>query len=392
MAQNLARKIRKGNNLWWIAAFSVVGFFVCVGAALLIRYVFPAAPTPLPSVPLYVYSSPTPIQANPTPFAATLPPQATLAVSSPQPASPTPIPTATAISSYWSWLFPFYSAAPTTAYIPPSPLPPLQVVVVPPSATPTPIPSAPPPPPQPLPNPNACRNVLYPARPGSQWTYYVNTPRRSGNFRMSVAAVDGRQAAVDVIELNTGATARSYAVCDGDVILDFPLITGQKLLGSLINGELNVDYVGGVLAPNEAAFTASNWALAWQIQYRVYGHGMAQYGGRNFYFDLAPSNVQMACQTLGAGNASFETVSVAAGTFNALKVVCRGEGQASAVVNGSQASGSILAQSTQWFAPNIGMVKLQSDFAYLSVFGVSIPISQSDAAGYMELQSYVIGQ
>jgi len=380
--RNFTQRLRKGNNLWWIAAFAVVGFFLCVGMAMVIRYVFPAAPTALPNVPIYVYNSPTPIQQDAVIPTLTLPPNMIYVTATPAPATVTPIPTATSYS-YWNWFFPNQSVP--TAYVPP----PIQVVVV--TSTPVNTQIAPPPA-QPTLSPKTCKNILYPARPGSQWTYYVNTPRRSGDVVMSVSAVDMHQAAVDALELNTGSTARTYVQCDEDVILNFPLLSGQKLLGDMVNGAMNVDYIGGVLAPNEAAFTSANWALSWIIQYRVYGNGTVQYNGRDFYFDVAPSNIQMTCQTLGAGNASFEAITVPAGNFNALKVICRGEGQATATVNGSQVTGSITAQSTQWFAPNVGMLKLQSDYAYLNVFGISIPLSQSDVAGYLELRSYVIGQ
>jgi hypothetical protein len=356
--------------------------------AMLIRYVFPAVPTALPDVPLYVYNSPTPITPSIALPTLTLPPNMIYVTATPAPASSTPIPTATATSfSLYNWIYP-NRVVPTAYVLPPQPAP-IQVVVV--TVTPPATPLQPPPAPPTL-IPKTCKNILYPARPGSQWTYYVNTPRRSGNVVMSVISVDARQATVDAVELNTGATARTYVQCDQDIILNFPLLSAQKILGDMINGTMSVDYVGGVLAPNEAAFASSNWALSWIIQYRVYGNGMVQYNGRDFNVSVAPSNIQMTCQTLGAGNVSFETVTVPAGTFNALKVICRGEGQATATVNGTQVAGSITAQSTQWFAPNVGMLKLQSDYAYLNVFGISIPLSQSDVAGYVELRSYVIGQ
>ncbi len=209
---------------------------------------------------------------------------------------------------------------------------------------------------------------------------------------MRVIAIDGQQATVDAVELNTGATGRTYVQCDQDIILNFPLLSGQKAIGDMVNGTMSVDYISGVLAPNEAAFTASNWALSWLIQYRIYGNGMVNFRDKDFYFDVAPSNIQMTCQTLGAGNISFETVTVSAGTFNALKVICRGEGQVTATVNGTQVVGTMTAQATQWFAPNIGLLKSQSDYAYLNVFGISLPLSPSDVAGYLELKNYTIGQ
>jgi hypothetical protein len=376
MMEDFSRRLRKGNNLWWITAFAVLGFFLCVGMAMLLRYFNSAQPTALPNVPAYVYNSPTPALPN----AATLPSNVIYITATPAPALPTPIPTATATSySYWSWIFP-NQVIPTSVYIPQPP--PIQVVVIPITPLPT----------QPTLNPTTCKNILYPARPGSQWTYYVNTPKRSRNFNMRVVAVEGSQATVDAVELETGAALRTYVQCDRDVIVNFPLLSGQKLLGDIANGPLSLDYLGGVIAPNEAAFVSNNWALSWLTQYRISGSGMINFQGRDIYFDIMPSNIQMTCQTLSQGASAFETVTVVAGSFNALKVICRGDGQVSLTVNGVPASGSMHAQGTQWFAPNIGLVKSQRDYDYLDVFGFSIPLTSGGVSGYIELRSYVIGQ
>lgn len=386
MVKDFTRQIRKGNNLWWVTILAVMGFFLCVGTAMLLKYVFPAQPTALPVVPVYSYSTPTLSLPNLAVFTPTLPPNAIYITTTPVPASPTSLPTATT-TSFLNWIFP--NRAPTANPYAYGQSAPIQVVVVTLTSTSAPFPS---PPPLPSPNPNTCKNILYPARPGSQWTYYVNTPKRSGDVKMSVIAIDGSQATVDAVELNTGAAVRTYVQCDQDIILNFPLLSGQKVIGDMVNGSMNVDYIGGVLAPNESAFTSSNWALSWIIQYRVYGSGMINYNGTDFYFDVAPSNIQMTCQTLGAGNTSFETITVSAGTFNALKVICRGDGQVIATVNGTQVTGSMTAQATQWFAPNVGLLKSQSDYAYLNVFGISIPLNPSDISGYLELRNYRIGQ
>jgi hypothetical protein len=385
MHKDYSRQVKKSNNMWWITAFAVLGFFLCVGTITLLKYFSLFQPASLLAVPTYSYSTLTPILPNADIVTATLPPNAIYITTTPAPASTTlqPTPTSTKLS-FFNWIFP--AVVQNTAYITPTPI---RVVVIPITSTNTPSPS-----PQPSPNPKTCKNVLYPARPGSQWTYYVNSPKRSGDVNMRVIAVDGSQATVDAVELNTGATARNYVQCDQDIILNFPLLSGQKLIGSVINGNgtMNMDYIGGVLAPNEAAFASSNWALSWTIQYRIYGNGILNFKGRDFQYDILPSTVQMTCQTLASGAGAFETVTVPAGTFNALKVVCRGDGQVTATVNGSQVTGSMTAQATQWFAPNIGLLRSQSDYAYLNVFGISLPISPSDISGYFELRSYAIGQ
>src|SRR6185369_13156238 len=135
---------------------------------------------------------------------------------------------------------------------------------------------------------NACKNILYPARAGSKWTYFVSSPKRSGNVSMSVISVQGQQATVDAVNAGGDANVRTQVLCDQDIILNFPLLSAQKLIGDMINGTMNMEYVSGVLAPNEAAFTASNWALSWIIQYRISGSGIVNFRGRDFSTEIAP--------------------------------------------------------------------------------------------------------
>lgn len=211
-------------------------------------------------------------------------------------------------------------------------------------------------------------------------------------MNIRVVTVEGTQATIDATEVNVGTTVRSFMQCEQDIILSFPVLSVQKLIGEVVNGSMNVDYIGGVLAPNESAFLSSNWALSWVSQYRAYGNGAVTFNGSNFNFSLSPSVITMTCQTLASGDASFENITVAAGSFRALKVICRGEGQALATVNGSQVTGTVTAQATQWFAPNVGLLRSQSDFIFLNVFGISLPLSPGDVAGSMELKSYTVGQ
>jgi hypothetical protein len=391
MIKDYARQLRKGNNMWWITAFAVLGSFLCVGSAMFLKYFSSFQPAALPTVQIYSYSTPTSIEPNAVILTVVSPQNAVNGTMAPVPISSVSQPTATSTSfSFFNWIFPGVAQTKTPTPTPYGVSTPIQAFIIPTTPTNTPFPS---PPPQPSPNPNTCKNVLYPARPGSQWTYYVDTPKRSGEVNMRVIAVDGLQATVDAVELNTGATARTYVQCDQDIILNFPLLSGQKAVGEIINGNgtMSMDYIGGVLAPNEAAFVSSNWALSWTIQYRIYGNGTANFKGRDLSYDIAPSTVQMTCQTLAPGAAAFEVVTVSAGAFNALKVVCRGDGQVAATVNGSQVTGQLTAQATQWFAPNIGLLKSQSDYAYLNVFGISFPLSPGDISGYFELRSYAIG-
>lgn len=389
MFREFSRQWQRGGRIRWITGIVVFTLilFLCVGAAASIQYFSPNQEE-LPEVASFVFNTSTPEGQSTTSLIGTLAPAGdTTSPTLVQPLQPAATPT---IFSLYTWLFP----QPTATAVPPTPRPlitstPIQVVVIPPTATNQTQPS---PSPQPSPNPTTCKNILYPARAGSQWTYVVNSPVRNGQVVMQVVSVDGQIATVDAFESGTDSQARTYVQCDQDVILNFPLLSGQKVIGSMVNGAIAMDYVGGVLAPNEAAFTANNWALSWKIQYSVHGNGTAQFRGQNVSFELTPSIVEMTCQTLGSGNAAFESITVSAGTFNALKVICRGDGNVSAAVNGSQVNGTISAQATQWFAPNVGLLRSQSDYVNLNVFGISIPLSAENLTGSLELQNYSIGQ
>jgi hypothetical protein len=160
-------------------------------------------------------------------------------------------------------------------------------------------------------------------------------------------------------------------------------------LGNALDGNANVQFVSGVLAPNEAAFRSTNWALSWSSNYLVSGSGMVNFRERDFDLVLNSSPMTMTCQTLGAGESAFETVTVQAGTFKALKVVCTGQGQGSGTVNGSPITGLIRAQSTQWFTPYLGLVKMQSDYASIDVFGITIPLDTSNITSRIELKGFI---
>jgi hypothetical protein len=87
--------------------------------------------------------------------------------------------------------------------------------------------------------------------------------------------------------------------------------------------------------------------LAWSSQYLVSGNTTINRNGSQFNVTMNNSPVTLTCQTLAAGDAAFETVTVAAGTFRALKVVCTEQGQVIATVNGLQVSGLADGRSKQ---------------------------------------------
>jgi hypothetical protein len=203
-----------------------------------------------------------------------------------------------------------------------------------------------------------CRNILYPVAIGQQWSYQANARGRILDLNMSVLSVNGSQGNVLVNIEPLGASKQVQVHCDGDVIRSFPFLSMDVLLGNSVYSAMSAIYVSGALAPNEAAFLKNNWALAWSSQYLVSGNTVITWNSKQFDVTLNNSLVTLTCQTLGAGDAAFETVTVAAGSFRALKVVCTEQVEVTATVNGTAVTGTATGRSYQWFALNTGLVKM----------------------------------
>jgi hypothetical protein len=237
-----------------------------------------------------------------------------------------------------------------------------------------------------IPPGQTCRNILYPVAVGQQWLYQVNALSRADIINMSVLSVNNSQGNVLVNNQTTGSTKQVQVQCDGDLIRSFPFMSVDGLfLGNFVNSSMAASYVSGVLAPNEAAFLNNNWALAWSSQYLISGSTTINRNSRQINVTMNNSPITLTCQTLATGDAAFETVTVAAGTFRALKVVCTEQGQVTANVDGINVAGLAEGRSNQWFAPNIGLVKMQIEFAMVKIFGVSFSVLTENN---LELKSF----
>jgi hypothetical protein len=345
----------KRTYVFVIIVETVIILMLLFGMAVVVFYFYGSKPrSALPVMPTYdpAFSTvipvstefPTPIIANPAPSAS---------------ATATSLPILTVNGT------PVY---PTAVYVPPPP-----VATIPPATGKPPV------------RPT-CRNILYPVASGQQWSYQANARGRIVNMDMSVLSVNGSQGNVLINHLPLGATKQVQVQCEGDIIRSFPFMSVDVLLGNAISSNLTASYISGVLAPNEAAFLNSNWALAWSSHYMVSGTTSLDYNGRQLDIILNNSPITLTCQTLGVGDAAFETVRVAAGIFRALKVVCSEQGPITATVNGIPISGTANGRSYQWFALNIGLVKMQVEYATLDLLGISVSLVTDN---YLELINYI---
>jgi hypothetical protein len=219
-----------------------------------------------------------------------------------------------------------------------------------------------------------CNNFLYPLAVGQEWHYQTTALSRTDTLNMSVLSVDQSQGNILVENQSTGSTKRVEVKCDGDIITNFPLMSLNAMFGDLVKSDVEATYVSGVLLPNEKAFLDNNWALSWSSQYQLSGNTILNNKDGQLNISMEKTPISLTCQTIAAGDAAFETVTVSAGTYRALKVVCTEQGNAMLSINGIKVPSQIEARSNQWFAPNIGMIKMQVDSAKISMFGISFSV------------------
>jgi hypothetical protein len=223
-----------------------------------------------------------------------------------------------------------------------------------------------------------CGNVLYPFVPGRQWVYQKLGLEEDGStpdpltskFGITVAEITDSQAILNAVDLATGATFQTTADCQDGAITNFPLMTLGSLFGSYLAGDFQVEYVSGVFAPSAAELESSGWSMQWQGDYIINGTVTLSADGNQVTITLIDSPVYMTWQIVGQ-----ETITVPAGTFeNAYKIACTTQMDATITAEDLIGTGTILIETTRWFAPNIGLLKTEITSANMTTLGISFPM------------------
>ena len=121
---------------------------------------------------------------------------------------------------------------------------------------------------------------------------------------MIIANRDSR-GLVEVANQPSTLSGSAYVTCDRDIILNSFVLNAKALLSNAVNGTMKADYVSGVLAPNESAFTKNNWALSWSTSYRISGSGSINYHGYNFTFAAQPIQYEIDLPDVGLWGCGF---------------------------------------------------------------------------------------
>ncbi len=228
-----------------------------------------------------------------------------------------------------------------------------------------------------------CNNILYPLIPGQQMVYRSSSPEGPAQTGITVASVEGNIATIDMLNLTTGITSQSTAECEAGAIKNYPTATLGSLVDNMVDGAMNMEYVAGYIAPAEATFIADNWTTAWTSEYVMNGEITVEDEGESITVLIQDSPAIMNWQILATG----ESITVEAGTYtNAIKVTREMTMDIKLDMGLMTVDSVLYINSTHWFEPYIGMVKMEITEVSVEAQGMTFPIALDETMELIEFR------
>ncbi len=230
----------------------------------------------------------------------------------------------------------------------------------------------------------ACNNIFYPLVVGQQTIYKSTSPEGETKTGLTVSKVEGNFATVDMLNISTGIVSQSIAECEDGALKNFPAATMGSAFGDMLNGAMTMDYVSGYIAPSEATFIANNWDMSWESEYVMNGEITMDEEGESMTATIDNSPVLMKWKTISTG----ETVIVEAGTYtNVVKVSREMTMNITIDMDGTKLDSELVIQSTHWFEPYIGMVKMEITEVSISMEGITFPVPMNETMELIEFRA-----
>ena len=246
-------------------------------------------------------------------------------------------------------------------------------------ATATPVPTETPP----AAEENACYNVFYPLVPGQQMIYKTTSPEGDIKTGLTVSSVEGNFATVDMLNMSTGIISQTTVECEDGAIKNSPAISMGTLMDDMFSGSLDIDYVSGYIAPNEETLIANDWKMSWESEYTMNGELTVTEDGETVTITIADSPVLMTWETVDTG----QKITVEAGTYeNTVKVTREMSMDITLSTNGIQIDSTLLIESTHWFEPYIGQVKMEVTEVSVKMQGMTFPVDLSETMELVEFR------
>jgi hypothetical protein len=211
-----------------------------------------------------------------------------------------------------------------------------------------------------------CTNLYYPVRQGATWTY-KSTGGPAGEYSFTDTITSARQDGFTLSTQIGQLTRLQEWTCTAEGLLALQLGGAPAAMLNSQNIQLNLDInnATGVTFPSQIG-PGSQWQQSMDVTGNVTAFNEEA---------EAAGTVQMSFNAIGN-----ESVTVPAGTFEALKVEVGISLNVNATYEGITLPVSFTGNYTYWFAPNVGWVKASGTG---NVFGNSF----TDTT---ELQSYNI--
>ncbi len=190
--------------------------------------------------------------------------------------------------------------------------------------------------------PGACANPLYPVVPGATWNYSM-TGDVTSDFTRSITDVKA-DGFTDQDIFSSGVTRTGEWRCDNGALT--ALQPEAAVSGSVqtqnLNAQFHTTQNSGVTLPANVR-PGDTWTQNVTIE------GTVPVGGQN-----ADAKNAAAINCTAAAS---ESVTVKAGTFDAVRTDCKVDMQITITMNGVDVPTSLSSTSTAWYAPGVGMVK-----------------------------------
>ncbi len=237
----------------------------------------------------------------------------------------------------------------------------------------------------------ACANTFYPLVPGYQWIYALNSGDETSRVSLTVAEVQGNQATIQALYLDSGVTTTTTVECRDGAILNFPMVLLGFIFGNA-SGTLQIQHQDGIFAPAYATLTANNWDLSWRGEYLASGEFSATIEGDTATGTLNNSPLTMEWQTPGAGESIFDNVSILAGDYPRAIRLRRDltfDFTAELQQGGDKVSlaAVLKVENDLWFEPNLGLLRQEFRNATIQVFGVNFPIETPGSVELIEFRN-----
>ncbi len=188
----------------------------------------------------------------------------------------------------------------------------------------------------------ACNNPLYPVVAGAFWTYKFNGAA-PGDFTRSISSVNA-DGFLDQDIFTSGITRSGEWKCNAGTLIALNPNGGTtaEVQSSSIDSSFTTTAMEGVTMPANI-ISGDSWSQKITIEGTVTINEV-----------VIPSKNQTSYSCTAGG---IESVTVAAGTFDALRIECQTDIVITITMNGTEIPTNVNTTSTMWYAPGVGMVK-----------------------------------